>query len=248
MPVATPFTSFGSISDTDPNAVLFTGFPFLLEKVDVSDRGDGQPYDYWTTLGGYNKDDAAAFIEPTGIAESLEKAMKLFWNYNGHSVDVDLRGIQTLTIDIEQDAFDGGSATAPFEPKDRVCRSAWNAWVEFDDGGGFFADTEVAIYLRRMYNGSTDDEDNFVGYGVANSAFESTNINGEFRFYFSSYRDNEEPTEPWTFEYSEAIEEGMWFVASAEANGGSTSIDGLEATFSGTTITYKDFDFWTYPA
>ena len=237
MPETTKFFSDG----------MGNGFPFCLKKENVSG------YDYWTTLGGYNKDDADALIEPTGIAESLEKAMKLYWNYNGHSVDVDLGGIQTLTIDIEQDDFDGGSVTAPFEPKDRGCEEGgWRAFIEVEDDGGNSADTEVGILPRRMYNGPTGNEDNFVGYGVVNpvgggSAFRATNINGAFGFFFSSYIDNEEPTEPWTFEYSEAIEEGMWFVASADAESGSTSIDGLDATFSGTTITYKDFDFYTYP-
>ena len=86
MPEATPFTFFGSISDTDPNAVLFTGFPFLLEKVNVSDRGDGQPYDYWTTLGGWSKvnEPATDELKAQSIWDSFEKAMKLYWNYNGH--------------------------------------------------------------------------------------------------------------------------------------------------------------------
>ena len=137
--------------------------------------------------------------------------------------------------------------TAPFEPKDRVCRTGgWDVYSEIGDA--FITDIEVAIYPIRMYNGSTDNEDNFVGYGVGDSAFTATDVDNTFRFHFSSYRDDD-PDETWTFEYSEAIEGGMWFVASAESNGGSTSIDGSEATFDGSlTVTYQDFDFWTYPS
>jgi hypothetical protein len=223
------------------------GFSFCLTKVDVSG------FDYWTSLGGWSKvnEPSSDALKAQSIADSFQNAMKLYFNYNGHSIDVDLGGIRTLTLDIDQYVWDGGSVTVPFEPKDRACRSGgWNAFIEtYLDGDGDSADTEVGILPRKMYNGSTDNEDNFVGYGVVNgggSAIKATNINGAFRFFFSSYVDNEEPTASWTFEYSEAIEEGMWFVASAEANSGSTSIDELEATFSGTTITFKDFDFYTY--
>ena len=119
MPESTPFNFFGSISDTDPNAVLFTGFPFLLEKIDVSG------YDYWTTLGGVNKDSPVASGEK--ISKSLEKAMKLYWNYNGHSVEFADFSPETLTIDIEQGIFEDGSDAAPFEPQDRICRtSGWD--------------------------------------------------------------------------------------------------------------------------
>lgn len=230
MPVAQKFMSRG----------VGNGFPLCPTKIDVS------VFDFWTSLSGWSKVDepASDALKAESIAKSLKFAMKLFWNYNGHTVDFDLGSI-LLTIDIEQGDFDGGTVTAPFEPKDRVCNS--NGWRVFREVGvSITTDLEVDILPRRMYNGSTDDEDNFVGYGVASSAFEATDVNSAFRFFFSSYRDNDEPTEPWTFEYSDALED-MWFVASAEANSGSTSIVGLEATFSGTTITYQDFDFWTYP-
>ena len=83
MPVATPFTFFGSTSFTDPDAVMFTGFPFLLDKVDVS------TYDFWTTLSGWSKVDEPVSVElkAQSINDSREKASKLFCNYNGHSVD-----------------------------------------------------------------------------------------------------------------------------------------------------------------
>lgn len=66
MPTATPFAALGKGN----------GFPFCLGRVDVDD------FDYWTTLGGYNKDSE----EITGTAleesinESLIQAMKIYWN------------------------------------------------------------------------------------------------------------------------------------------------------------------------
>jgi len=229
------------------------GFPFCLPKVDVSDRGDGDPYDYWITLGGFKKGDAGS---PTAqqISDSLRAATKLFWNYNGHTAE--FNSTVTVSIDIEQGEFAFGTEDSPFAPRDRVCvgtgafdPKGWRFSAE-EDSGPVFADTDIRIYPIRMYDGDPDSEDNFLGYGLDfafGEPFAAKDVNGAFRFYFSSLTDNIEPTEPWTFEYSDALE-GIWFVASAEANSGATSIDGLEATFEGTTITYKDFDFWTYPA
>ena len=250
MPIATPFRSFGSISDTDPNAALFTGFPYCPESIDVSG------FDYWTSLSGWSKvntpaDDAA---KAQSIEDSREIAMKLFWNYNGHSVDIDFSGDSTtLTIDIEQDEFDAGSATAPFEPEDRACSdSGWNA-ARLIENAGYLHITGVGILVKRMYNGSTSDESNFVGYGVVDtfqdgSAFAALGFDEDIEFNFSSYINDDRPFYSSTFEYSDAIE-GIWFVASAEsAVVANPSISGLTATFDGTyTITYKDFDFWTYP-
>lgn len=238
MPVATKFEAEG----------VDNGFPVCLDKVDVSDRGDGQPYDYWITLGGFKKGDAGPPTDQQ-IYDSLRNAMKLFRNYNGHSVDIDFSGDSTtLTIDIEQD-----SATAPFEPKDRVCSdSGWSA-ARLIENAGYLHITGVGILVKRMYNGSTSDESNFVGYGVVDtfqdgSAFTALGFDEEIEFNFSSYINDDRPFYSSTFEYSDAIE-GMWFVASAESFVvADPSISGLTATFDETyTITYKDFDFWTYP-
>lgn len=243
MPEAESFISIGSISETNPNAVLFTGFPFLLTKVDVSG------YDHWTTLGGFNKDDTGS---PTTqeVNDSLASAMKLFWNYNGHAVDLEFT---TLTIDIEQDDFDNGSAPAPFEPKSRVCRSGWSFSQSDKTGGDEFM--KVDYPPIRMYNGLTDSEDNFVGYGVLSSG---SVLDGVFLatdqfddFSFLSYA-NDGGTGVEFYEYSSAID-GIWFVAGARGGDVPPSINGLSAEFlfdgGGTlTFTYQDFDFWTYPA
>ena len=226
------------------------GFPYCAEKVDVSG------YDYWTTLGGYNKDDADALIEPTGIAESLEKAMKLYWNYNGHSVEFADLSPETLTIDIEQGVFENGSDAAPFEPRDRICKtSGWDFdQTNYPEGGDetIWAD----ISPIRMYNGSTDNEDNFVGYGIFGRAdvFDSPFLatNEWESFAFLSYIDGDPGTsDRTTYEYNDAID-GMWLVAVAYGGDYPPVIDGLTVDFiwdeGSITFTYKDFDFYTYPS
>lgn len=243
MPEAEHFTAFGD----------FNGFPFCLSKVDVSG------YDHWTTLGGYNKVDAGSGLDPTGIAGSLDKAAKLFWNYNGHTVDFpESFNEATLIIDIEQEDFESGNVTAPFEPKDRSCRTiGWEVdQIEDPEFGDQFIGVEIDPI--RMYNGSTDDEDNFVGYGMSRGSSPSGHevffAEDSDVFYFSSYL-NEEGSDSEAYEYSEAIEDDMWFVAAAEGGGvgnDTPTITGLTAEFfnSGSpvgTITYQDFDFWTYP-
>lgn len=72
MPAATPFNALGKGN----------GFPFCPQKVDVS------VYSSWTTLGGYRDTETA---DPTDaqISLSLKNAVKLFWNSNGITFDVD---------------------------------------------------------------------------------------------------------------------------------------------------------------
>ncbi len=237
MPTATPF-----------NAGIGNGFTECLSKVDVSS------FDFWTTLSGVNKDSPTT--SDVLIFESLKKAMKLFWNYNGHTVDFPLSfNDATLIIDIEQDEFDSGSRPAPFAPKSRVCRT--NGWsfnrIEDPEFGDQFIDVEIDPI--RMYNGATDDEDNFVGYGMnrGSSPFGHEVFFAEDGdvFFFSSYL-NEDGSDSEAYEYSDAID-GIWFVAAAEGGSLTPTINGLSADFfveEGlfATITYESFDFWTYPA
>lgn len=223
------------------------GFPFCPEKVDVSG------FDFWTTLSGVNKDSPTT--SDALISESRENAMKLFWNYNGHTVDFPTSFNEaTLIIDIEQGDFDSGSSTAPFEPKSRVCRT--NGWSFGKDEDPEFGDQFILTEIDpiRMYNGSTDNEDNFVGYGMDRGAGFGHEVffadDGD-EFYFSSYL-NEDGSDSEAYEYSDAID-GMWFVAAAEGgfvDSTTPTIDGLTADFfveeALDTITYSGFDFWTY--
>lgn len=153
------------------------GFPFCLEKVNVADKGDGTPYDYWTTLGGYNKEDADADIEvtPEQISLSLQNAWRLHWMF--YRIDAynefDSGGTVNDFLDVDGNS-ERTSGSLLFwgepDPKDRVCRSS--------DGFGGYGNSifqtlptinTIAIAfqfmedkpLAKMYN-----EGSFVGYGV----------------------------------------------------------------------------------
>jgi len=170
MPTATPFTALGAGN----------GFPACLTKVNVADRGDGSPYDYWTTLSGWSKvstpaDDAA---KATSISESLQLAMKLFWNFNGLSMEdsgTTPNGhsySDTWSVDMEAGVGEfevmyfikiGLPYSVSNEnktPRERVCYKIFGAYQEY--GFAFFT-----VNIVRMYNGVTTDESNFVGYGVS---------------------------------------------------------------------------------
>ena len=231
MPVETPFNALGAGN----------GFPFCLSKVDVSG------FDYWTTLSGVRK--SSPSTSDALIWESLENATKLYWDYNGHGVDFEFTEVN---IDIEQGDFDSGSAPAPFGPRDRICRIGGWAFSRSDQTGGdeFM---RVEITPIRMYNGSTNSEDNFVGYGVLSSG---SVLDGVFLatdqfddFSFLSYADDGE-TGVESYEYNSAVD-GIWFVAGARGGDSPPSINGLSAEFlfegGGTlTFTYSNFDFYTY--
>jgi hypothetical protein len=150
------------------------GFTQCVPRVDVSD------FDRWITLSGHKKGDGEA--SKASKKESFEKAMFLFWMLRR----VDLFG--KLVTEGEQPTdpkdeweldqlrlllgqFDDPPEPEEIEPFQRVC-------IGFSTG---FLETEPAIdpeeiipaqvqallvfQISRMYDGATDDEDNFVGYG-----------------------------------------------------------------------------------
>jgi hypothetical protein len=158
MPIAQKFNADG----------VGNGFPTCLTKVDVSE------YDYWTTLSGVSKDSPAT--SDALIAESLQLAMKLFWNFNGCSADTagDGGGFDpfsySVTIDMDDGIYDllnfqgyGFSSDENKTPRERVCYHSYGAYYGDLDLG-------VEIDIIRMYNGVTTSEDNFVGHGVGGYA------------------------------------------------------------------------------
>lgn len=140
MPVATPFTALPAL-------------PFCVTKRDVSD------VDFWITLGGTQKGQAAT---TETIGQSLINATKLFWNTYGASANLDGT---SYTIDVDNDATFGSS-----EPKDRICPDGANrfgfALEDLASGLAVFQCEASSQNIIRMYNGSTSNEANFVGYGV----------------------------------------------------------------------------------
>tara|TARA_R110002167_G_scaffold337979_1_gene545521 strand:+ start:1900 stop:2679 length:780 start_codon:yes stop_codon:yes gene_type:complete len=170
-PTATPFTSLG----------VGNGFASCAGKVNVKD------FDYWTTLSGVNKDDPDASDEL--IKESLNLAMKLFWNLNGITGKAGYSSAPAITVDLDEgldEGFDGASwyevNTDPQEyvtdvnklPHERVCYSEWSAYTGFEVEDGVPSDgVRMAVNIYRMYDGDISSETNFVGYGGASFAWVS---------------------------------------------------------------------------
>lgn len=187
MPTAKPFNA--------PR--VRNGFPMCAEKVDMADRGDGSPHDYWSTLGGVTKD------SPTPTASKIQKsfrnAMKLYWNLYSVTALYSEPGIEaTLNLQaddtFDEEDFDLGfgtsaSAGSP-QPLGRVCGKRFGDEATPPKRYGFYMgktfdprDDELDpatiiiqsdIYgqhggIVRMYNGDTSDEANFVGYGIKSS-------------------------------------------------------------------------------
>jgi hypothetical protein len=272
MPIAQKFKALGAGN----------GFPFCLNKIDVSDRGDGEPFDYWVTLGGFKKTDEGSPSQAQ-IDLSLRNAMKLFWNINkleGSVTDEEdtiLVNPGDLTIaNLDIDAEDYGSLTvngsdfsnypsSTFEPKDRVCSQ--NFVVEknqgdapFQSGLYFYLNMEPAVF--RMYDGSTTDEDNFVGYGCG--LVDAMSFAEEVEFRLSSIAQFIDDDEISQAEY--VTLSGIDFVATAEASGGwkftgpgaisnfdlvNLTVEDVYDLGGGDTITWRikidALEFYTYP-
>ncbi len=162
MPVAQPFTTDG----------VYNGFPDCFPKVDVSDRGDGNPFDFWTTASGFNKD-SVGNPSAASIQQSLQLVGKLYWNLYRLELDcLVLGGIDPVTeLIIDGEIDQTGEAIEPIE---RVCRGSLTTL-----GEQIIDEVAVVTDLRqgeeqgfaRMYNGGTADEENFIGYGLGEAAF-----------------------------------------------------------------------------
>lgn len=199
MPEAEPFTFIGVIETDDdgalvedPTGALLTGFPFFPLKVNLLDDsggfGTGTPYDYWATLGGYNKTaaDSGTAVTPEQIALSLRNAVRLFWNLYGVSGSRSTpQGSGTDEANADNNLVEGKA-----QPVDRICGVendndglSYGALLEYDpliDNNrveissqlyGPSQVNETFLPIVRMYNGVTTNEDNFVGYGVSGVKF-----------------------------------------------------------------------------
>jgi len=173
MPTATSFTALGRGN----------GFPFCPAKVNVS------TYANWITLGGVSSGSASE----SQINESLVNAMKLWWNLYSMtgSFSCALTNSQEGSISISKTDHElilkrNGESDA-LTPIQRSCRGT-EPFAYVSNLSSIFTDEEVtysgdgsgsrtqqvegnliigsASFIVRMYNGSTDDEDNFVGYGA----------------------------------------------------------------------------------
>lgn len=151
MPVAQPFYTSGAGN----------GLPTCLPKIDVTDRGDGQPYDYWTTLSGVNK--GSPITSDALIAESLVLAYRLYWF--GFSVSVSSSAMGFDVSDFSSVSLADVSGQPSSEPKDRLCITDLLGDVVQDSGENTQVRANINIRLPAMiYNGVTTDEANFMGY------------------------------------------------------------------------------------
>jgi hypothetical protein len=234
MPTATPFISLGAGN----------GFTYCVHKFNVRD------FNNWTTLSGWSKvsepaDDAA---KAASIAVSHELAMQIVWNLNsvksnwdGFANDLEINGDQSkwgsiwwykkVGTGIVMDVF--------FAPKDRVCYKYFSANDEDEYESGKFVYLNVSSWIYKLYNGPTDDEDNFVGYGLrlALSDIQQEGSNGVFRsgFRLRSFTDDVE----YSFDTSEYISlNGIHLVAQYyDPSGGSMEADDVTITTEGDKVT-----------
>jgi len=150
MPTATSFTALGRGN----------GFPFCLETVDVLDRGDGNPYDHWVTLGGFKKTSGGSPTQ-SQINLSLQNAMKLFWNV------YKINGLARLSSRYNvADVTDSRNPnTTQLQPLQRVTLSSgfYDANVKHDSSYNFVNSLRLTIIPVLLKTGNT-----FLGYGVKN--------------------------------------------------------------------------------
>lgn len=150
MPTATPFKALGAGN----------GFPFCLETIDVLNRGDGNAYDHWVTLGGFKKTDTGLPTQ-SQIDTSLQNAMKLFWN--AHQIT------GTASLDSSYNTTSVTNSRNPnttqLQPSQRICSSSG-----FYDNNIQFSSTQNEFNRIRLYIIPVllKSGNNFLGYGVKN--------------------------------------------------------------------------------
>jgi len=143
MPTATPFTALGRGN----------GFPFCPTKVDVS------TFDNVREL-------------------TLAEAMKIFWNLYSGTPTLSYSWTYTSPTPPNPESYSYSASlnsevvlTPDKYPHDRVCYVSGISLNESESDGteedrGVFLRFQLSTFIRRLYNGVTTDEDNFIGYGA----------------------------------------------------------------------------------
>ncbi len=148
------------------------GFPFCPTKVDVTevDSGGNDVWPMWSTIDGYNKD-TAEDRTAAGIIESKRLAMLYVWNTYHLTGSVTVGSDSLLNVNSEDDTQSGD----PLTPKSRVCldgNDRFGQGIEAEDADGYPIASlalDVPLSVTAMYDGSTSDESNFIGYGIADA-------------------------------------------------------------------------------
>ena len=160
-PIATPFNALGAGN----------GFTNCLSKIDVSN------YDYWTTLGGNQKGGSV-----TEQGKGLSEAMNLYWNYSKviGNAESTLNGTTVSVTEATAGIYNftpNSSTSNPVPPKDRVCSVSLSGREVVELSGGPSGNTNyIASFTNRgtfvrMYDGATNNDNNFVGYGLGGTPF-----------------------------------------------------------------------------
>ena len=251
MPTAIPFTALGRGN----------GFPFCVTKKDVSG------FTNWITLGGVSSGSASK----SQVNESFGNAMKLWWNLNSitGSFSVSSTNSADGNLSVSETNYElilkRNGESDPLVPTQRSCRGTSSS-TSFSLGelaSGFSKTASVANdgvsgeiqvgnnnFIVRMYNGSTDNEDNFVGYGVSQLAHISgfadvRNVQGAVDIEVGSYINgtNDSGVDPdtgITFDVKvfQTTLDGIPFrsksLANAAESGGSLSLSTSELSASAT--------------
>tara|TARA_R110002153_G_scaffold235728_1_gene389114 strand:+ start:240 stop:1040 length:801 start_codon:yes stop_codon:yes gene_type:complete len=165
MPVAESFNALGE----------GTGFRDCRQpKVNISTTFTEK----WTTLSGFNSDSVGAPSEEE-IHNSLVLAMQLFWNpfkITGQAQAAWSFGSTSYSKEITS-----GENEVDYQPKRRACFSSSKYPYKMEDDFILTPDpwlpdytyeegvrVEMSCYpvIYKLYNGLTNDEDNFIGYGA----------------------------------------------------------------------------------
>lgn len=171
------------------------GLHKCVHRLDVSD------FDHWTTFSGVSNSSPNA--SEAKINESIALASKYFWNtesFNFTGIGFNFSDESSAAFDEEvilnMFKIDYDESTyadlGPYEPRLRCLadvsfpqndpvqsgdnRYEYVVQQEFEGNGSGSVTVFPSPMVARMYNGSTDDEDNFIGYGAteefANNAYD----------------------------------------------------------------------------
>ena len=229
MPTADTFNALGKGN----------GFPFCLQKIDVSSA-----IDY--------------------IAWDLTTAMKVYWNLYKFNVDVSTDNLSISEVGIGDDITNDGdnSDREAHEPQfrtcDRVQRFEWddpNGGIDVKGEVGFGQDDPsegVSAYvdlsnggIAALYDGSVNDPDNFVGYGINNA----TNFidDGPIGVYAENPANRFTDTKLISYYFStNQFDGGTWSVSTTTLGGVDFLIASVTYADSGQVADFTGADFYTY--
>lgn len=145
MPIAEPFKALGRGN----------GMGVCIKQVDVSNYGR------WTLFNGVNKSN---FTEKSqdDIIESRSLAYNFYYNIFQFNLNAKILNTglvdNTLTI---ANAEEFGKENVV--PKDRLCNQSNN----ISNGSSAVPNFRNYAVFEKFYNGSTDNEENFIGYGAS---------------------------------------------------------------------------------